>query len=855
MTLYNQTPYSGTPIAIPGKIEAEHFDNGGQNIAYYDNTPGSQFPGVTFRNDTDVDINVCTDGGPGYNIGYFASGEWLEYTVNVAATANYNFIFRTASVNDGQPNGTIKLDLDGQTVLASQSVVFTGNWTTYSNVTASNVPLTAGVHTLRLTAVNGNFDLNYIQVNASSLLLPTITFNDINKTYGDGTFTANATSNSGGAITYSATGTGATVSPNGLVTITGAGTVTITASQAANGSFSGSSTTSTLTIAKKELQVVADDKERSFNTANPAFTVKYNGFAGTDNTTSLTTLATATTTATISSPAGNYNIVPSGAVADNYTFSYFNGNLKITPVTPTITFANISKTYGDAVFNLTSASASSGTITYTATGTGATVTQAGLVTITGAGTVTITATQAASGSYNSATVSATLSIAKKGLVITADNKSKTFNTVNPTLTVSYSGFVGADNDASLTIKPTVSTVAVTSSPAGLYDITVSGGTSANYTFTYVKGRLTINPAAPTITFANINKIYGEPAFNVTATSNSAGTITYSVSGTGVTVSSSGLVTITGVGSATITATQAANGSYSAGSKTATITIGAAPINGTITFSNASSGVKGSVINLIVNSPSAGTVTYTVVNNSGSATVAGNQLTLVNAGTVTVTANIAANGNYAAGSATQVITITNPVLGNPVVALTNPLPGSTYEVNSQITLIASFSTPNDDATITSLVYTITNTDNNQSVTVNGIAPNYSGIWTPNTIGNYIVTASVTDSKGAGGTSGVNSITVTQTTGIDDFSFVSEFNLYPVPAADELNLGFTLLKASKVKIDLVDIESGSIVVSGIDQEFAIGSHELSIPVKHLANGIYLAKIYTNNHMHVKKVTVLN
>ena len=37
------TPYSGTPIAIPGTIEAEDYDLGGPGIAYQDNNAGNQF--------------------------------------------------------------------------------------------------------------------------------------------------------------------------------------------------------------------------------------------------------------------------------------------------------------------------------------------------------------------------------------------------------------------------------------------------------------------------------------------------------------------------------------------------------------------------------------------------------------------------------------------------------------------------------------------------------------------------------------------------------------------------------------------------------------------------------------------
>ncbi|MBX9852975.1 MAG: family 16 glycosylhydrolase [Cytophagaceae bacterium] len=82
----DQTPYGGTRRSIPGKIEAEHFDDGGQNIAYFDNSAGNT--PAAFRN-TDVDIEPSTDAGGGYNVGYVAAGEWLEYSVNIVSAGDY----------------------------------------------------------------------------------------------------------------------------------------------------------------------------------------------------------------------------------------------------------------------------------------------------------------------------------------------------------------------------------------------------------------------------------------------------------------------------------------------------------------------------------------------------------------------------------------------------------------------------------------------------------------------------------------------------------------------------------------------------------------------------------------------
>src|SRR5262249_8606076 len=74
------TPFGGTPRAIPGIVEAEEFDDGGEGIAYHDTTAGNK--GGAFRA-TDVDIESTTDAGGGFDVGWTRPGEWLQYTVNV----------------------------------------------------------------------------------------------------------------------------------------------------------------------------------------------------------------------------------------------------------------------------------------------------------------------------------------------------------------------------------------------------------------------------------------------------------------------------------------------------------------------------------------------------------------------------------------------------------------------------------------------------------------------------------------------------------------------------------------------------------------------------------------------------
>lgn len=89
--------------------------------------------------------------------------------------------------------------------------------------------------------------------------------------------------------------------------------------------------------------------------------------------------------------------------------------------------------------------------------------------------------------------SLTADITGKELVVTADDKSREACDVNPVFTVGLSGFAGNEDESVLTGIPTAACAADKESPAGTYEISVSGGTATNYIFTYVSGSLTITP--------------------------------------------------------------------------------------------------------------------------------------------------------------------------------------------------------------------------------------------------------------------------------------------------------------------------------------------------------------------------
>jgi len=135
------TPYTGTALSVPGTIEADAFDNGGEGLAYHDATPANS--GGGYR-DTGVDLQVATENG--YNVGWVAAGEWLNYSVNVATTADYLLEARVASYG---PGGAFHVEFAGRNVTGTFTIPNTGGWQNWTTV-STRVALTAGPQVMRV---------------------------------------------------------------------------------------------------------------------------------------------------------------------------------------------------------------------------------------------------------------------------------------------------------------------------------------------------------------------------------------------------------------------------------------------------------------------------------------------------------------------------------------------------------------------------------------------------------------------------------------------------------------------------------------------------------------------------------
>ena len=162
-TAVPQTAYNDKPATIPGKIEAENYDVGGHNKAFYDNDRENQ--GKVYREDevdvVAIDDSKCGDAAcTGYAIGYTNEGEWVEYTINVAADAKYDITANVATASDAS---AMQLLIDDTEITESVAVEKIDSvWTTYKVVDIGSVELKKGEHVLRLLITGSFLNVDWI---------------------------------------------------------------------------------------------------------------------------------------------------------------------------------------------------------------------------------------------------------------------------------------------------------------------------------------------------------------------------------------------------------------------------------------------------------------------------------------------------------------------------------------------------------------------------------------------------------------------------------------------------------------------------------------------------------------------
>jgi autotransporter-associated beta strand protein len=470
-------------------------------------------------------------------------------TALVLGTSNYT---SSGLINTDSLSGVTLKQATNTTVPATQAAG------TYSGATDGILASAAqgtGLSNYSITYVAGTLtiDRKALTVTANN---DSKTYGDV-KTYGSGltAFTSSGLVNSEtiGSVTITDTNSG------GVNTAAAGGSYALTPSLATGGTFSTANynityTAGALTVNKATLTVTADDKTRVYGDANPALSHTITGYVNSQDATSagITGAPTISTTATATSNVNTYTITSAAnnLAAANYEFTYTNGTLTVNRRPVTVTADDKVRVYGDANPALTFAVAADGTGTSrgmynSQTLTGVVTTAATAATNVGTAAITQnTVTNANNSNYAITFVDGTLTINRRPVTVTADNKTRVYGDANPALTFA----VAADGTGtsrgmynSQTLSGAVTTTAGSSTNVGDVSITqgtVTNANNANYDITYNNGTLAITARPITLTATDRTKVYGDAlTLGTSAFTKTAGTYANSEVATAMTLTS------------------------------------------------------------------------------------------------------------------------------------------------------------------------------------------------------------------------------------------------------------------------------------------------------------------------------
>ena len=145
-TVVQAERWTGAPWAMPGTVEMEDFNVGGQGVAYNDTTATNE--GGVYRPLEGVDVATMTEAGNGYVVGWTPAGEWLEYAVDVASPGTYAVEVSVAAIGTG---GQFRVLINGADKTGLLDVPDTGAWYSYQSVWKPGVTLSAGIQTVRVS--------------------------------------------------------------------------------------------------------------------------------------------------------------------------------------------------------------------------------------------------------------------------------------------------------------------------------------------------------------------------------------------------------------------------------------------------------------------------------------------------------------------------------------------------------------------------------------------------------------------------------------------------------------------------------------------------------------------------------
>ena len=151
---------AGDPAFIPGKIEAEDYDLGGEGVAYHDNDPENQ--GGEYRHGG---VDITTDNEGNYVVGWTEEGEWLKYTINVQESGDY---YVQARVSSGLENSSFQLSIEDKAISEKIVIPKGSSWDNYQIIDFNTSPINEGQQVLTLKITGSFVNIDWLKFSTES---------------------------------------------------------------------------------------------------------------------------------------------------------------------------------------------------------------------------------------------------------------------------------------------------------------------------------------------------------------------------------------------------------------------------------------------------------------------------------------------------------------------------------------------------------------------------------------------------------------------------------------------------------------------------------------------------------------
>jgi hypothetical protein len=489
---------------------------------------------------------------------------------------------------------------------------------------------------------------------------PTFTWSGVTKTYGDTNFSLTApTPSTPGTFTYSSSTPSVLSVSASTATVVGAGTSTITATftPTATANYVSGLTTSMVVTVQQRAQTTLTITSTAVIYGS-TLTLTTSGGDGSGSVSYVVDSGPCTVLGSTLTPtgAGTCLVTATKAANGNYLAVSTNSTaVTVAKQTPTFTWSDVSKIYGET-FSLTAPTPSTpGTFTYSSATTSVVIISTNSATVVSNGTSVITGTFTPNDATNfvsGGTITMTVSADRATITVTPTaGQSKVYGENNPNITYSVTSgaLVGSDVlSGALTY---------TGSNAGSYPISIGTLTNSKYIITLTPVNFSITKATQAaVTLSSLSSAFSSSNKTVSLTGSGGtgtGSYQYALDNSNITVGCSvtgSTLSYTTAGTCVVAVKRTLDTNYLERTDAVSFSIGLA--SQTITFGSLSAKNYSSDTFTVSASSSA---SLTVVFTSGSPTicttsgVSGSTITLLNVGTCVINTNQIGDSNVAAAS--------------------------------------------------------------------------------------------------------------------------------------------------------------------------------------------------------------